>query len=221
MLLPDLSRLHVADVGMMHDGHDGHGGHGDDDDDAAEAAENELRQKVQALLMFDRSGLAPHPQFGYIGTWDVSLVRDFSYLFNNARMFNADLSGWSTRNATNMQGMFFGAKRFEGRGLHMWDTENVVDMTRMFYNARVFQNDIRGWRTDRVTNNLGMFHGAIQIQWNHPEYSPFYRGPQYGHDVRYVRPFTDAQDPDYEFPSLDANVAETTPSEDSNATEEE
>ena len=47
---------------------------------------------------------------GDISNWDVSNVKDMSYMFYNANSFNQDLSNWDVSNVTNMEYMFYNSK---------------------------------------------------------------------------------------------------------------
>jgi surface protein len=45
--------------------------------------------------------------YGSIAGWDVSMITDMAYLFNNQRNFNVDISSWDTSKVTNMYQMFY------------------------------------------------------------------------------------------------------------------
>lgn len=65
-----------------------------------------------------------------INTWDVSTIRDFSSIFDQAGRFNQPLNNWNTSNATTMHALFRHAPRFN-QDISMWDTSNVTDMSHM------------------------------------------------------------------------------------------
>jgi surface protein len=44
--------------------------------------------------------------YGSIAGWDVSMITNMSYLFNNLKNFNADISSWDTSKVTSMRRMF-------------------------------------------------------------------------------------------------------------------
>ncbi|MEI6680728.1 MAG: BspA family leucine-rich repeat surface protein, partial [Mariniphaga sp.] len=72
--------------------------------------------------------------------WNVSAVRDFSYMFGNDSFINSALanSNWSI------------------------DTAQSVLMKGMFEMASIFNQNISGWNTSRVTDMSFMFFGGTQ-----------------------------------------------------------
>ena len=131
-------------------------------------------------------------RYGYpIGTWNVSLIRDFTRVFDPLRRqefdetigitkdisngialpttftslagFNEDLSGWDVSNATSMFGMFARAESFEGIGLERWNVSNVRDFAYMFYGATSFKGNISDWDTSRCNNMTRMFYSAAKF----------------------------------------------------------
>lgn len=74
--------------------------------------------------------------YGYpIGSWDVSLVTDFSNIFDSLRnsavsTFDADLSDWNTSSAEFMVSTFAGASSFTG-DVSNWSTNKVTSMQGM------------------------------------------------------------------------------------------
>lgn len=96
----------------------------------------ELKEAVDACVV-DNTGCAAMPQ------WDVSAVRDFSYLFYSCSdlFFDQDLSGWEVASATNMEGMFFGARHFN-QNLSSWNVSGVENAEYMFYGASNFNQTL-------------------------------------------------------------------------------
>ena len=47
-----------------------------------------------------------------LNNWNVSNVRNMSYMFNFARSFNQSLNKWNVSNDPNMNNMFWGASSF-------------------------------------------------------------------------------------------------------------
>jgi surface protein len=117
--------------------------------------------------------------------WNVGRVQDFSYMFAQANVFDADVSAWNTSSAVTTQGMFLGAKAFngnlaawdvanveymarmfssalgfEGGGLTQWNVSRVQDMSEMFSQSRFFVGDISTWDTSAVTTMNSMVRFA-------------------------------------------------------------
>ena len=70
---------------------------------------------------------AVETDYGPIGDWDVSSVKNFRFLFFNKFTFNTDISKWNVAAAEDMLGMFEGAAKFNG-DLTKWITGKVTTM---------------------------------------------------------------------------------------------
>jgi surface protein len=146
-------------------------------------------------------------RYGYpIGTWNVSLITDFTRVFDPDRnatlpmdrtvsaqrsMFNEDLSGWNVSSATTMVGMFAWAERFNGN-ISTWQTSMVTNMSYMFYHATRFAGNLSGWDVGRVQDARFMFSSAASFssdvsQWNISSlqnmYNMFYETPSFESDL--------------------------------------
>ena len=66
-------------------------------------------------------------KYGEISTWDVSNVRDMSFMFDEATSFNQPLNKWNVSKVTRMWRMFAHASSFN-QPLNNWDVSNVTDM---------------------------------------------------------------------------------------------
>jgi surface protein len=113
--------------------------------------------------------------------WDVSAIRDFSYLFDSRRLgggadhdqllVDEDLGNWSMGQATTIEGMFLGQRRFRGRGLAQWDTSRVVSLRSTFADCTLFDGDVSTWNTANVRDMsftfafAGAFMGDLS-RWN-------------------------------------------------------
>lgn len=93
------------------------------------------------------------------------------YLLANCLNFNQDLSGWDTKNITNMNGLFYNNKSAVGLGLEHWDTSNVTTMDSLAYQTTFFNADLSDWDVSKVTNMNRMFYNAsafdgAMTNWN-------------------------------------------------------
>ena len=91
--------------------------------------------------------------------WDVSNVKDMSYMFDGAKKFNQDIGGWDTSNVVHMNSMFHRADKFN-QDIGNWDTSNVTYMSYMFYDSASFNQDISKWDVSNVVAMNDMFNGA-------------------------------------------------------------
>ena len=83
---------------------------------------------------------------------------DWSYVFSNTGLINADVSNLDTRNITDMDSLFAGSTGLKTVGnLSHWDTSNVTDMANMFEDYKGVIGDLSYWDTSNVTDMAGMF----------------------------------------------------------------
>jgi surface protein len=108
-------------------------------------------------------------RFGYpIGKWDVSLITDFTSLFDAERIpeaagFHEDLSEWDVSRALSLRRMFYKAAQFNS-DLN-WNTERVEDMSEMFTGCDSFNGaKVSNWNTGSVTSMAEMFHNATSCK---------------------------------------------------------
>ena len=94
---------------------------------------------------------------GDISEWNVSNVRNMSYMFRGCR-FNGDISKWDVSKVSNMFSMF--AESFFNGDLSKWNVSNVVEMGYMFEYNTQFNQDISNWDVSNVTNFNCMFRDA-------------------------------------------------------------
>src|SRR5574344_2104428 len=78
---------------------------------------------------------------GDISRWDVSNVRDMSFIFS-CSIFNGDISEWDTHNVIYMKWMF-ACSRFNN-DISLWNISNVKDMSHMFYMS-AFNKKLNIW----------------------------------------------------------------------------
>lgn len=104
-----------------------------------------------------------------ISNWITTSASTFASTFNDASLFNQDLS-WTLTDVTSITGMFEGATAFNGN-ISNWDTQNVTTMETVFRNAQSFNGDISGWNIGNVQSASNMFDGATSFNqsiatWN-------------------------------------------------------
>ena len=97
-----------------------------------------------------------------ISCWDVSNVRDMTYMFYNCTNFNCDLSRWDVSNVTNMTSMFHNCYNFNS-DLSKWNTGNVTCMISMFHKCAKFNSDLSEWDVSNVEDISLMFFGCIKF----------------------------------------------------------
>jgi len=149
------------------------------------ALQPKTKEELQQWLKEFNRGVK---NYGEPNTWDVTLVTNMAYLFENMHSFNAPIDQWDTSNVTNMAGMFCGALSFNQpitmdtlqvtdmncmfRGASCFnqpitmDTSNVTNMSYMFREARSF-NQALTMDTSKVTRMSNMFDGATAM--THPK----------------------------------------------------
>ncbi|MBN1214837.1 MAG: DUF285 domain-containing protein [Candidatus Lokiarchaeota archaeon] len=107
---------------------------------------------------------------GNMSSWDVSGVKDMSYMFYLDTSFNQDISNWNVSSVTNMELMFYDATSFN-QDIEKWDVSNVQNMFAMFYFATSFNQSIGDWDVSNVENVQAMFYFATSFNqdisdWN-------------------------------------------------------
>lgn len=83
-------------------------------------------------------------------------VTNCHYMFQNAYIFNGDVTGWDVSNVVDLGGTFYNNYIFN-QNISAWNVSNVTDMSSMFYYATDFQNGgISGYlfTTSPPTSNL-------------------------------------------------------------------
>jgi surface protein len=96
---------------------------------------------------------------------NLSGVTSLSGMFQNALVFNSDITNWNTSNITDMSYMFFRSLKFN-QNIGSWNTSNVVNMDAMFLGAEKFNQNIGNWITIKVDNMKSLFEGAILFNQN-------------------------------------------------------
>lgn len=96
---------------------------------------------------------------GDIRNWDVSTVKNFSYLLSyRSTTYPYSLNNWDTSSATTMQYTFGGHNYNEP--LDNWDVSNVTWFYAPFRENRTFNQDISGWDVSKGQMFRGFFRSA-------------------------------------------------------------
>lgn len=92
---------------------------------------------------------------GDVTKWDVSNVKDMSFMFCGCDYFNRNISQWKTEKVRNMQYMFSAAGSFNC-DVSSWDVHNVTNMQVMFRDSAI-DCDLSKWKVSNVKNHRDMF----------------------------------------------------------------
>lgn len=96
--------------------------------------------------------------------FDTRDVTNMQSMFRNIAVASLDLSGFQTENVTDMSGMFFDAKNITNLDLTPLNTGNVTDMHYMFTNMSSLTSlNLSRINTSKVTNMTGMFWGVKNL----------------------------------------------------------
>jgi surface protein len=108
-----------------------------------------------------------------IDQWDVSNVKNMSYMFISCRKLNCDLSSWNVRNLKITAYMFYDCPNFNC-DLSDWDVSNVTNMENMFNKCTKFKSDLSGWDVSNVIYKAGMFVSCPKMRKN-PQLQPNFK----------------------------------------------
>lgn len=92
-------------------------------------------------------------------------VVNMTAMFQEASLFNGDLSAWDTSKVTTTNKMFYQATSFNG-AVNAWDVSQVTDMTSMFDMAFTFNQPVDSWDVSKVKNMTFLF--ASTLAFNQP-----------------------------------------------------
>ena len=94
---------------------------------------------------------------GDISSWDVSNVKDMSFMFWECPKFNSDISEWDVSNVTDMHSMFYECIKFN-QDISKWDVSNVTNMHSMFWKCKKFNQDLSNWDVSKVKDCVAAFY---------------------------------------------------------------
>ena len=123
-----------------------------------------LRTAVNDCIALNPDGSQCPPEYGPIGSWDVSSIADFRWVFQQKASFDQDLSTWDVGYGYKFDYMFDGATAFNngGQPLNWRARETSGSFNRMFKKAASFNQDVSNLATPgTISNGLEyMFHEA-------------------------------------------------------------
>ena len=125
---------------------------------------------IDTSKITDMSSLFDGTNFnGDISQWDVSNVKNMSYMFAVCRQFNKDLSNWDVSNVTLMPYMFYKCESFD-QDISNWDVSNVTNMACMFAHCASFNQDISSWDVSKVTDTKYIFSYCLLEEKHKPKF---------------------------------------------------
>ncbi len=84
---------------------------------------------------------------------DIPLLTSFNYAFNGASALSSVPSSIPST-VTNLSYMFNNATIFN-QNISSWDTSKIVNMAFMFYNAKAFNQDLSSWNINSINTTAG------------------------------------------------------------------
>ena len=100
-----------------------------------------------------------------ISEWDVSNVINMNYMFGHATTFDGLIGNWNVSSVTDMSNMFNLASSFN-QDISKWDVSNVTNMASMFMHTKSFNQSIGDWDVSNVTNMDYMFAKTVLFNQN-------------------------------------------------------
>ena len=134
------------------------------------------RVEDMSKLFYDNKKHINFTKYNFdVSDWNVSNVKNMSFMFFGCERFNCDLSRWKVPKVKAMHGMFFRCVSFNS-DLSGWDVSNVEDMNAMFSGCKNFNCDLSRWDVSKVTDMNCMFDGCNRLKkipdWYH-DYATF------------------------------------------------
>ena len=126
----------------------------------------ELKDAVAQYVSADVYDVSLADAYGWpLNQWNVSLVEDFSHLFENKQSLSQteSLEGWDVSRATDMSFLFQGCRQWNGNSLRDWNVAKVRNFEGMFHGATHFNGNLEKWQTHSVTSMKRMFQDATHF----------------------------------------------------------
>ena len=107
-----------------------------------------------------------------IATWNVSQVANFTYVFKDKSLFDESLHGWDMSGAKTVEGMFYRAFLFTGKGLEHWDVSQVEVFDNMFLWTAISDLNLASWDVSSAKSMASMFQQCDEFlglglpKWN-------------------------------------------------------
>ena len=100
-----------------------------------------------------------------ISEWDVSNVKDMSFMFDYCTEFNADLSNWNVSNVEGASYMFNYCYEFNS-DITKWKFNNLKHTEAMFNKCFNFDYDLSKWNVLKSTRTNSMFYDCDTLKKN-------------------------------------------------------
>ena len=106
-------------------------------------------------------------KWGLLGDWDVSAVKDFSYVFAKNRAKNKNAKSNGEMRLCCFNGGTEKASAFTGDGLEKWITTSVTSLASTFYisgwSGSSMEANLGNWDVSKVTDLTGTFWGSSRF----------------------------------------------------------
>ncbi len=107
-----------------------------------------------------------------ISSWNVSNVTNMQRMFQTCTAFNQNISSWNVSNVTTMQAMFQTCTAFN-QNISSWNVSNVTTMQAMFQNCTAFNQDISSWNFNKNVILQDFMAGKSSANYSAVYYSNF------------------------------------------------
>jgi surface protein len=104
-----------------------------------------------------------------INSWNVSSVKDMSFMFRDCQTFNSNISNWNVSNLLNATAMFQYCWAFN-QNISTWNVSKItrVNMVQMLQGATSFNQDLSSWCVPLISSKPPLFDSNTP-QWVLPK----------------------------------------------------